>query len=55
MEEIIITMKFEADKPLTPRQKAILRELVDDYQYEIGQSVGMTETEWSMEGKPYES
>lgn len=52
MEEIIITMKFESKKPLTARQRAILRELVDDYQYEIGQSVGMEETEWSLEGKP---
>lgn len=51
MEKIIITMEFESDKPLTARQKAILRELVDDYQYEIAQSVGMEETAWSLEGK----
>lgn len=51
MEKIIVTMVFESKKPLTNEQKKILRNLVDDYQCEIGESVGMDEIEWSIEGE----
>lgn len=51
MEKIIVTMEFESNKPLTANQRAILRDLVDDAQYEIAQSLGIEETEWSLEGK----
>ena len=51
METIIVTMVFESEKSLTNEQKKVLRELVEDCQYEIGQSLRMEEIEWSLERK----
>ena len=51
MEKIVVTMVFESKKPLTDEQKEVLRELVDDYQYAIGESIGMEEIEWVLEGE----
>jgi hypothetical protein len=52
MTKISVTMIFESKTPLTDKQKAILRNLVDNYQCEIGESVGMNEIEWSIESEP---
>lgn len=49
MKQVIVTMVFEIEQPLTNEQKGILRDLVEDYQCEIAQAVGMTETEWGYE------
>ena len=48
MEKIIVTMVFESEKPLTNEQRRVLRNLVDDYQCGIGESVGMDEIEWTI-------
>lgn len=51
MEKIIVTMVFESEKPLTNEQRKVLRNLVDDYQCGIGESVGIDEIEWTIENK----
>ena len=52
MIKITVTMVFESETILTNKQWASLRNLVDDYQCEIGESIGMEETEWSIESEP---
>lgn len=52
MTKITVTMIFESKTPLTDKQRDILRNLVDDYQCAIGESVGMDEIEWSIESEP---
>lgn len=51
MKKIIVTMEFESLESLTPAQKAILTDLVDDAQYAIAHAVDIEETEWSLEVK----
>lgn len=51
MTKIAVTMIFESKTSLTDKQKVILRNLVDNYQCEIGESVGMDEIEWSIESE----
>lgn len=55
MTKITVSMIFESKTPLTDKQRAILRNLVDDYQCAIGESVGMDEIEWSIESEPVPS
>ena len=52
MIKIAVTMIFESEATLTNEQRTILRNLVDDYQCEIGEAVGMEEIEWAIESEP---
>lgn len=52
MIKIAVTMVFESETTLTSEQRAILRNLVDDYQCEIGEAVGVEEIEWAIESEP---
>lgn len=52
MIKIAVTMVFESETTLTNEQRTILRNLVDDYQCEIGEAVGMEEIEWAIESEP---
>ena len=52
MIKIAVTMVFESEATLTNEQRTILRNLVDDYQCEIGEAVGREEIEWAIESEP---